>query len=101
MHTPSCYAQTLGFITISPKLMQGTHVADIPLVTIDTGGGSRSGIDDTARVLRDEIRHLEGVIHSSLARKSVLEAPLRSLNGDVDPDVDPDVDGSGAEAPQT
>ncbi|GAA0145421.1 hypothetical protein LIER_36126 [Lithospermum erythrorhizon] len=29
-----------GFITISRKLMQGTHVADIPLVTTDIGGAS-------------------------------------------------------------
>ncbi|GAA0159450.1 hypothetical protein LIER_16220 [Lithospermum erythrorhizon] len=87
-----------GFITISPKLMQGTHVADIPLVTTETGGVSGSGTDETTKVMRDEIRHLDGVIQSSLARKSVLEARLRSLSGEDDPDADPAVGGSGVEA---
>ncbi|GAA0173878.1 hypothetical protein LIER_27388 [Lithospermum erythrorhizon] len=29
-----------GFITIGPKLMQGTHIADIPQVTAESGGAS-------------------------------------------------------------
>ncbi|GAA0148609.1 hypothetical protein LIER_08001 [Lithospermum erythrorhizon] len=88
-------------ITISPKLMQGTHVADILLVTVDTGGASGSGTDDTARILRDEILHLDGVIQSSLARKSFPEARLRSPSGEADPTIDPAVDGSGADASHT
>ncbi|GAA0172165.1 hypothetical protein LIER_26044 [Lithospermum erythrorhizon] len=43
-----------GFITISPKLLQGTHVADIPLRAVETGGASDSGNDGTAQILRDE-----------------------------------------------
>ncbi|GAA0163264.1 hypothetical protein LIER_39564 [Lithospermum erythrorhizon] len=89
------------FIPISPKLMQGTHVADIPLVTVDTVGGSKSGTDETARVLRDEIRHLDGVIQFSMTMKSVLEARLRSLSGENEPEVDPAVGGIGAAAPHT
>ncbi|GAA0139647.1 hypothetical protein LIER_01149 [Lithospermum erythrorhizon] len=89
-----------GFITISPKLMQGTHVVDIHLQSEDTSGALSSGNDETARILRDEIRHLDRVIQSSLARKSVLEIHLRSLIGDADPVVDPSIAGSGAEAPQ-
>ncbi|GAA0181473.1 hypothetical protein LIER_30248 [Lithospermum erythrorhizon] len=90
-----------GLITISPKLMQDTHVADIPLALIDAGGASGSSTDGTTQLLRDEILHLDGPIQTSLARKSVLEARLRSLTGDVDPAVDPSVADSGADAPQT
>ncbi|GAA0145919.1 hypothetical protein LIER_05993 [Lithospermum erythrorhizon] len=50
------------FITICPKLMHGTHVVDIPLRTVETGSGLGAGNDETARFLRDEIKHLEGVI---------------------------------------
>ncbi|GAA0186800.1 hypothetical protein LIER_34088 [Lithospermum erythrorhizon] len=89
-----------GFITISPKLMQGTHVVDIPLVTVDTGGASGSGTDEIANILRDEIRHLDGVIQSIFARKSILEACLRSLSGEDNPDADPAIGDSGSEAPQ-
>ncbi|GAA0186771.1 hypothetical protein LIER_34059 [Lithospermum erythrorhizon] len=63
----------LGVITINPKLTQGTHVADIPLTTADTGGAIGSDTDETMRVLRVEIRLSDGVIQTSLARKSVLE----------------------------
>ncbi|GAA0142391.1 hypothetical protein LIER_03299 [Lithospermum erythrorhizon] len=45
-----------------------------------------SHTDGTVQLLRDEIRYLNGVIQSSMARKSVLEARLRSLTGDDDPD---------------
>ncbi|GAA0155644.1 hypothetical protein LIER_13330 [Lithospermum erythrorhizon] len=90
-----------GFITISPKLMQGTQVADIPLVTVDTGGASGSGTDETAKILRDEIRYLDGVIQSSLARKSVLDERLRSLSGEDDTKDGPAVGESGPEAPHT
>ncbi|GAA0175417.1 hypothetical protein LIER_28596 [Lithospermum erythrorhizon] len=65
---------------------------------IETGGGSSVGNDETARFLRDEIKHLEGVIQSSLARKSILEARLRSLTGDLV--VDPGASNSEAEASQ-
>ncbi|GAA0149559.1 hypothetical protein LIER_08704 [Lithospermum erythrorhizon] len=88
-----------GFITISPKLIQGTHVADIPPVTVDTGGASGSGTDESAKILRDEIRHLDGIIQSSLARKYVLEAHLRSLSGEDNPDVEPAVGDGGVETP--
>ncbi|GAA0179101.1 hypothetical protein LIER_29931 [Lithospermum erythrorhizon] len=94
-------APTKGVITISPKLMQGTHIADIPLAIVDTGGALESGTDETPKIIRDEMRHLDGVIQTSLARKSVWEAYLRSLSGAVDPVVDPGIGGTGAEAPQT
>ncbi|GAA0138676.1 hypothetical protein LIER_00375 [Lithospermum erythrorhizon] len=58
-----------------------------------------SGIDETVKILRDEIGHLNGVIQSSIARKSVLETRLPSLNGEDDPDVDTSVDDSGAKPP--
>ncbi|GAA0139489.1 hypothetical protein LIER_01020 [Lithospermum erythrorhizon] len=64
---------TRGLLTINPKLLQGTHDADIPLPTVETGDASNAGNDETARFLRDEIKHLEGVIQTSLARKSVLK----------------------------
>ncbi|GAA0169772.1 hypothetical protein LIER_24180 [Lithospermum erythrorhizon] len=35
-------------ITISPKLMEGTHVATVPLAPIAVEGASRSSIDETA-----------------------------------------------------
>ncbi|GAA0163614.1 hypothetical protein LIER_19435 [Lithospermum erythrorhizon] len=35
---------------------------DIPLRSVDTGGGLGSGNDETGRFIRDEIRHLESVI---------------------------------------
>ncbi|GAA0168013.1 hypothetical protein LIER_22830 [Lithospermum erythrorhizon] len=59
---------------------------------------SESGVgnEETTRVLKDEIKHLNGVIQSSLARKSVLEARLRSLSGDDDPTVDPAANDSEA-----
>ncbi|GAA0141189.1 hypothetical protein LIER_02393 [Lithospermum erythrorhizon] len=89
-----------GTITISPKLLEGTHVVDIPLAPVDVGGASGSSTDGTAQLLWDEIRYLDGVIQSSLARKSVLEARLRSLSREDDPDVDPAGGDNGAEAPQ-
>ncbi|GAA0171431.1 hypothetical protein LIER_41158 [Lithospermum erythrorhizon] len=90
-----------GFITLCPKLIQGRHVADITLQEDVAGGASRSGINETVRILRDEIHQLDGVIQTSLAWKSVLEARLRSLTRDVDPAVDPSVVGSGVEAAHT
>ncbi|GAA0144651.1 hypothetical protein LIER_35979 [Lithospermum erythrorhizon] len=62
------------FITISPKLLQGTHVANIPLRSIEMGSGSGA------------------------AQKSVLEARLRSLTEEDDPAIDPDASESEAEA---
>ncbi|GAA0141464.1 hypothetical protein LIER_02601 [Lithospermum erythrorhizon] len=59
-----------GFITISPKLMQETHVAHIPLRA------------------------------TGLARKSMLEERLRSLGGEDDPAVDPIASDSEAKASQ-
>ncbi|GAA0144911.1 hypothetical protein LIER_42830 [Lithospermum erythrorhizon] len=91
---------TLGFITISPKLMQGTYVADTPLATVDAGGALGSNTNGTAQLLRDKIHYLEGVIQSSLAKKSVLEARLRSLSGEDDPKVDPSIGDSGVEVPR-
>ncbi|GAA0157211.1 hypothetical protein LIER_43397 [Lithospermum erythrorhizon] len=93
-------APSHGFTTISPKLLQGTHVADIPLRAIETGSGSGAGNEATARFLKDEIKQLDGVIQSSLARKSVLEAHLRSFTGEDDPVVAPDASDSEAEASQ-
>ncbi|GAA0141274.1 hypothetical protein LIER_02454 [Lithospermum erythrorhizon] len=90
-----------GFITISPKLIQETHVANIPLVTVDTSGASGSGTDKTIKILRDELRHLDGVIQSSLARKYVLEARLRSLSGEDDAQDEAIVGDGGAETPLT
>ncbi|GAA0160835.1 hypothetical protein LIER_17297 [Lithospermum erythrorhizon] len=77
-----------GLITISPKLIEGTHVADMPLTPLTDEGTSGNRPDGTVQLLRDEIGYLDGVIQSSLARKSVLEAGLRSLNGEADPDED-------------
>ncbi|GAA0155499.1 hypothetical protein LIER_13213 [Lithospermum erythrorhizon] len=88
-----------GVITISPKLMEGTHVANVPLAHVADEGASGSGTDGTAQLLRDEIRYLDGIIQSSLAIKSVLEAHLRSLSGEDDSDVDPTVSDGGAETP--
>ncbi|GAA0184207.1 hypothetical protein LIER_31495 [Lithospermum erythrorhizon] len=51
-----------GFIAISPKMMQGTHVADIPLQSKDASGTSSGRNKETTRFLRDEIRHLDRVI---------------------------------------
>ncbi|GAA0159738.1 hypothetical protein LIER_16446 [Lithospermum erythrorhizon] len=79
---------------------RGTHVVDIPLKATETGRSSGSGNEGTAKILKDEIRHLEGVIQFSLARKSVLEMMLRSLAGEVDPEVDPDAADSEAEVSQ-
>ncbi|GAA0180784.1 hypothetical protein LIER_30153 [Lithospermum erythrorhizon] len=93
-------ALALGFITISPKLMQGTHVPDIPLRAVETGGGSSVGNDETAHFLMDEIKHLEGVIQKSLAKKSVLKARLRSLVGEDDPVIDPATSDNEAAASQ-
>ncbi|GAA0185556.1 oxidoreductase [Lithospermum erythrorhizon] len=52
------------------------------------------------KAAQDEIRHLEGVIQTTLARKSVLEARLRSLTREVGPEVDPAVGDCKAEASQ-
>ncbi|GAA0184192.1 hypothetical protein LIER_31480 [Lithospermum erythrorhizon] len=90
-----------GFITISPKLIQGTHVPNISLQAKETSGESGSRNEETARILRDEIRHLDGVIQTSVTKKSVLEARLRNLSGDGNSDVDPAISGSGAEASHT
>ncbi|GAA0142954.1 hypothetical protein LIER_03744 [Lithospermum erythrorhizon] len=89
-----------GTITISPKLLERTHVADIPLAPVDVGGASGSNTDRTAQLLMDEIRYLDGVIQSSLARKSVLETRLRSLSGEDDPYANTTGGNSGAKAPQ-
>ncbi|GAA0141076.1 hypothetical protein LIER_02302 [Lithospermum erythrorhizon] len=62
------------------------------------GSGSGVGSEETARFLRDEIKYLDGVIQSSLARKSVLEARLRSLTGENDPAIDLAASDSKAEA---
>ncbi|GAA0175103.1 hypothetical protein LIER_41848 [Lithospermum erythrorhizon] len=51
-----------GFITISPKLLHGTHVANIPLKLVKTNRASGSGNEMTTKILKDEVRDLEGVI---------------------------------------
>ncbi|GAA0161094.1 hypothetical protein LIER_17493 [Lithospermum erythrorhizon] len=76
----------------------GTHVANIPLRAIETRSGLSTGSDETSRFIRDEIKHLDSVIQSSLARKSVLEARLKSLAGEDDPRIDPAGSDSEAEA---
>ncbi|GAA0159514.1 hypothetical protein LIER_16268 [Lithospermum erythrorhizon] len=60
-------ANFLGFITINPKLLQITHVADISLRVIEIGSGSGAGNEESTRFLRDEIKHLDGMIQSRLA----------------------------------
>ncbi|GAA0139333.1 hypothetical protein LIER_00899 [Lithospermum erythrorhizon] len=84
----------------SPNFQKGIHVADIPLRVVEIGNAFVVGNGETARYIRDEIKHLDGVIQTSLARKSVLEARLRSLTGEVDPEVDPDVADNEAKASQ-
>ncbi|GAA0170302.1 hypothetical protein LIER_24597 [Lithospermum erythrorhizon] len=74
--------------------MEGTHVVDVPMAPLADEGAPGSRTDGAAQLLRDEIRYLDGVIQSSLARKSVLAARLRSLSGEDDPD-------EGAETPHT
>ncbi|GAA0156929.1 hypothetical protein LIER_14306 [Lithospermum erythrorhizon] len=86
---PIAYPSILCSIMESQK---GIYVADIPLQADDTSGASGSGNEETTRILGDEIRHLDRVIQTSIASKSVLEARLRSLTGEVDPGID----GSGA-----
>ncbi|GAA0162918.1 hypothetical protein LIER_18909 [Lithospermum erythrorhizon] len=51
-----------GTITISPKLLEGIYVTDIPLAQVDAGGASGSSTDGTTQLLRDKIRYLDGVI---------------------------------------
>ncbi|GAA0163831.1 hypothetical protein LIER_19605 [Lithospermum erythrorhizon] len=74
--------------TMARVLYMETHVADMPLRAVETGGGSRAGNDETVQFIRNEIKHLEGMIRTSLARKSVLEARLMSLAREDDPVVD-------------
>ncbi|GAA0186987.1 hypothetical protein LIER_34275 [Lithospermum erythrorhizon] len=81
--------------------MEGTHVADIPLAPVDAGGASGSSTNGTVQLLRDEIRYFDGVIRSTLARKSLLEARLRSLSGEDDTKDEPAIGDSGAMAPHT
>ncbi|GAA0144955.1 hypothetical protein LIER_36041 [Lithospermum erythrorhizon] len=88
-----------GAITVRPKLMEGTHIADILLASVDASGASGSNTDGIAQLLRDEIRYLDGVIQSNVARKSVLEARLRSLNGENDPEDEPVVGDNSVKAP--
>ncbi|GAA0145715.1 hypothetical protein LIER_05847 [Lithospermum erythrorhizon] len=78
----------------------GTHVTDIPFKAVETGGGYSAGNDETVQFIKDEINHLEGVIQTSLARKSALETRLWSLAGEDDPVVDPTTSDSEAEASQ-
>ncbi|GAA0166757.1 hypothetical protein LIER_21842 [Lithospermum erythrorhizon] len=44
----------LGILTIIPKLLQGTHVADIPLSTIETGTTSGAVLEARLRSLEDD-----------------------------------------------
>ncbi|GAA0167472.1 hypothetical protein LIER_22399 [Lithospermum erythrorhizon] len=83
----------LGFITISPKLIQVLVSSQVEDDSSASGGGN----EERAKFLRDKICHLDGVIQTSLVRKSVLEARLKSLSGEANLDIG----GSGAEAPQT
>ncbi|GAA0143675.1 hypothetical protein LIER_35788 [Lithospermum erythrorhizon] len=76
-----------GVITISLKLMEWTHVADVPLAPPTKEGTSASHTDGIVQLLQGEIRYLNEVIQSSMARKSVLEARLRILTGEDDADV--------------
>ncbi|GAA0173989.1 hypothetical protein LIER_27476 [Lithospermum erythrorhizon] len=78
-------AHVPGFITISPKLLQGIHVVDIPLRAVETGDTFGPCPKKVARFIRNEIKHLEEVIQFSLDRKSVLNASLRSITGVVHP----------------
>ncbi|GAA0184251.1 hypothetical protein LIER_31539 [Lithospermum erythrorhizon] len=50
-----------GFLTVSPKLLQGTHVTNIPLRPCKIGGSFGVGQDETIRIIRDEMGFL-GVI---------------------------------------
>ncbi|GAA0144692.1 hypothetical protein LIER_35985 [Lithospermum erythrorhizon] len=76
----------------SENFQKGTHVADIHLRAVETGGASSSDNEGTAPILKHKIKYLESVIQTSLARKYILEARLINLAGEVDPEMDPDVD---------
>ncbi|GAA0164802.1 hypothetical protein LIER_20352 [Lithospermum erythrorhizon] len=80
-----------GVITISPKLMEGTQMYLFPLAPPAVEGPSGHHTDGTVQLLQEEIRYLNGAIQTTIARKSVLEARLRSLTRDDDP-VENDVD---------
>ncbi|GAA0143933.1 hypothetical protein LIER_04501 [Lithospermum erythrorhizon] len=79
-----------GVITITPRLMEGTHVADVPLGPQTEEDTSTTHTDSTVQLLQEEIRYLNGVIQTSMARKSVLEARLRSLTSEDDAGVGDD-----------
>ncbi|GAA0151758.1 hypothetical protein LIER_37350 [Lithospermum erythrorhizon] len=64
---------------ISHKLLKGTHVADVPIPDVSTDEVITSGQTAAVKILQDEITHLEGVIQSSLARKSILEVKVKTL----------------------
>ncbi|GAA0186949.1 hypothetical protein LIER_34237 [Lithospermum erythrorhizon] len=89
-----------GKLKINENRTKGTHVPDIPLRAIETGSGSSTSNEETARFIMDEIKNLDGVIQSSLARKSVLEERRRILTREVDPAIDLGVADSEAKASQ-
>ncbi|GAA0167688.1 hypothetical protein LIER_22563 [Lithospermum erythrorhizon] len=65
--------------TISHKLKSGTHVADIPIQDVGTYKVITAEQTAAVKILQDEIAYLDGVIQSSLARKSILEAKFKTL----------------------
>ncbi|GAA0167156.1 hypothetical protein LIER_25755 [Lithospermum erythrorhizon] len=71
-----------------------------PLTPREARGSSSIGKDETTRITRNEIRYLEGMIQSSIAKKFELEARLQSIAREVDLEVDPAIGDSEAEASQ-
>ncbi|GAA0150603.1 hypothetical protein LIER_37142 [Lithospermum erythrorhizon] len=65
--------------SISHKLLLGTHVVDVPIPDVGAEEVVTVGQTAAVKILQDEIVHLDGVIQSSLARKSVLEAKVKAL----------------------
>ncbi|GAA0162711.1 hypothetical protein LIER_18743 [Lithospermum erythrorhizon] len=72
-------------VDFSPSIINAYYGKKMGEKLVDTSGALDNGNQRTAKIIRDEIMHLEGVIQSSLAIKYVLEARLRSVLGEVDP----------------
>ncbi|GAA0171192.1 hypothetical protein LIER_25285 [Lithospermum erythrorhizon] len=86
-------AKPIAYPTMMCSIMESEQPdilmpVDIEAQPVETGGSSGIGQDEIVWIIRDEIRHLERVIQTSLSRKSVLETWLSSLAGQVDPAVD-------------
>ncbi|GAA0183438.1 hypothetical protein LIER_30847 [Lithospermum erythrorhizon] len=81
--------------TISHKLFTGIlwskycgqNFTDVPLQVDDLGDTSTVGHNIVVKFFQEEIKHLEGVIQSSLAGKSFLEARVKNLPETKDLDV--------------